>query len=662
MKNNDLFTMRGNWMNENFDARNKKLPVSFTYGGAPFPFPQTACGGGIENGKIDIRAEDPTTGLLIRCAGRVYGDYPAVEWTVYLKNESNADTPLLQDINAVDSRFTSQSGRPFTLFTNCGDVCTASSYGPIEKTIGYGDSQYFAPEGGRPTSGALPFFNIGWDGCGLLLGMGWPGQWRAGFHSGIRGELRVTGGQEIAHMVLRPGEEIRTPLVVLMFCGGDRAASQNMWRQWMLEHNMPKTRGERIAPFSSVCCGIGLTEQFEKEKIDFMAEHGVDIDYFWTDAGWYASNTNWTEVGTWRSDPERYPGTYRAVSGHAHKNGMKTVLWFENERVSPGSEMSKHKNWLLALPEDKKSFRSDRLYGGYFFKDGQFSVMESYRNQLVGGDCLFNLGDDGAREYLTALVSGLIEEYGIDCYRTDFNIAPLEFWISADEADGADRYGITENKYVTGFLKFWDGLQARFPDVVFDTCSSGGRRNDLETLRRALPLLRSDFQANPVCADGNQGHTYGLSFWVPFYGSGCGSGDSYLYRSHLCPFMGIGQDGDITKWQKAIGDWKAVNTHFFGDYYPLTEYSLSREKWIAWQFHTPGSQSGVIQVFKRDRCAEDTATLKLHGLEAGAEYEIRDLDGPDASCCKGDRLMDGGYAVSLPGAPRSAIIKYAVKM
>lgn len=660
MKNTNLFFPRDSWINENFSAKDKKMPVSFTYAGLPFDFSSCSFGGNIKDGKIDISAKDAKSGLLIRCAGRIYDDYPAVEWTVWLKNESDSDTQVLHHINAIDSRFTAQNSQSFLLRTNRGDICTESSYEPIEKTLNFGDSKYFAPEGGRPTSGSLPYFNIAWDDGGVLMGMGWLGQWRAKFYSDKKNQLKITGGQEITQMFLRPGEEIRTPLVLLMFRGEDFIASQNMWRQFMLDHNMQKIRGKRIMPFNSVCAGIPVSEKIDLETIDSIVKNKIKIDYYWNDASWYISETTkcWTEVGTWRSDPERYPNTQRAVSDHAHKNNLKTVLWIEYERVSPGSEMSKYKDWLLSLPNDKKSFRSDRMYHEYFLYDGQFPAMESYRNQLLDGDCLFNFGNGEARKFMTELISNILTEYGIDCFRTDFNIAPIEFWLSADESDGDNRFGMTENKYITGILKFWDELQERFPDVVFDTCSSGGRRNDLETLRRATPLLRTDYQARNFCTEGSQGHTYGIASWLPFAGNGCGCDDVYLYRSHLSPFMGVGCSGDTEKWRKAADDWSAVRDYFYGDYYPLTDYNLSLEKWIAWQFHAKENQSGMIQAFRRANCPDDSLKIKLNGLIANAEYEIENLDESKIMHYSGEQLMNGDYSVILPDAPCSAIFKY----
>ena len=51
---------------------------------------------------------------------------------------------------------------------------------------------------------------------------------------------------------------------------------------------------------------------------------------------------------------------------------------------------------------------------------------------------------------------------------------------------------------MTGYLAFWDELRRRHPGLLIDTCASGGRRNDLETLRRAIPLWRADYRCEPL--------------------------------------------------------------------------------------------------------------------------------------------------------------------
>ncbi len=100
---------------------------------------------------------------------------------------------------------------------------------------------------------------------------------------------------------------------------------------------------------------------------------------------------------------------------------------------------------------------------------------------------------------------------------------------------------MTENLYIQGYLAFWDELRRRHPKMLIDSCASGGRRNDLETMRRGVPLLRSDYQASSgdiAFATGNQCHTYGLSSWLPYYGQGVylpQQDTVYHARSYMCP-------------------------------------------------------------------------------------------------------------------------------
>ncbi len=73
----------------------------------------------------------------------------------------------------------------------------------------------------------------------------------------------------------------------------------------------------------------------------------------------------------------------------------------------------------------------------------------------------------------------------------------------------------------------------RHPHLLIDNCASGGRRIDLETMSRSVPLWRTDFPGDPL---GKQCHTYGLSFWVPLNGTGAvnpAHDSDYALRSSL---------------------------------------------------------------------------------------------------------------------------------
>ena len=398
----------------------------------------------------------------------------------------------------------------FALHNMRGDDCSPESYRPLVFPLGKESHLRFAAAGGRPTNGtASPYFNVEWSGQGVIVVFGWPGQWAAEFARDKTNGLTIRSGQELTKLKLLPGEQIRTPLNVLMFWKGDFVRAQNLWRRWMLAHNVPRVGGKLPQPFNSICLGLQQSEASELAGIDSYVNNGVTQDYWWMDAGWYPCRGEWWNTGTWEPDKKRFPRGLRAVSDYAHSKGMKMVLWFEPERVAPNS-------WLTQN-------RPQWIFGG-----------------AQGG--LLYLGNPETRKWLTDHVDRLLKEQGIDLYREDHNFDPLGYW---RRNDAPDRQGITENLHVQGHLAYWDELRRRNPNIFIDTCASGGRRNDLESLRRALPLLRSDFHApgdssNPLMQIGNQGHTYGMSMWIPFFGAGEYYNDRYAFLSHMSPHMGVG--------------------------------------------------------------------------------------------------------------------------
>ena len=251
----------------------------------------------------------------------------------------------------------------------------------------------------------------------------------------------------------------------------------------------------------------------------------------------------------------------------------------------------------------------------------------------------------------------MIASQGIDVYRQDFNMQPLRCWRGAD---AADRQGLTEIRHVEGYLAFWDELLRRHPELYIDTCASGGRRNDLETLRRSVPLLRSDCFSP---AEAQQGHTMGLALWMPYFGSGMYPADVYWYRSCIFPASRVGldtrkKDHDYALLKKMIAEFHAVEKYLLGDFYPLTPHSLALDVWAAWQFDRPELGEGMVQAFRRDESPYETARFKLRGLEPAATYRVNDVDQPQSAEARGKDLMETGLLVKLPQQRSSCIVRY----
>ena len=49
---------------------------------------------------------DPHTGLQVCCKCEVFSDFPAVEWVITFKNGGTNDTPIIEDVQALDTSFT----------------------------------------------------------------------------------------------------------------------------------------------------------------------------------------------------------------------------------------------------------------------------------------------------------------------------------------------------------------------------------------------------------------------------------------------------------------------------------------------------------------------------------------------------------------------------
>jgi alpha-galactosidase len=587
---------------------------------------------------------DPQTRLELRCEAIEYGSFPTVEWTLYFKNTGTADTPILEKIQALDLGMERGDLGEFTLHHNVGSPANGNDYGPLETKLEANATKRLGAAGGRPTNTDMSYFNIeSTVNDGLIAVVGWPGQWAAEFARDAGKGLHVTAGQELTHFKLLPGEELRSPLIVLQFWKGDWTRAQNIWRRWMMAHGMPRPGGKLPQPMTEGCSSRAYEEMIKADAdsqimfIDRYAEEGIKIDYWWMDAGWYVQQKGWPQVGTWEIDPKRFPEGFKPISAHAHEKDVKIVVWFEPERVAEGTWLTEnHPEWIL---------------GG-----------------AKGG--LLNLGDDTARAWLTGHVDKLITEQGIDLYRQDFNMDPLALW-RANDAE--DRQGVTEIRHVTGYLAYWDELLRRHPDLLIDSCASGGRRNDLETMRRAVPLWRSDYAFEPI---GHQCMTYGISQWLPFHGTGTvacvdapyyGGGltpvQPYAFWSNAAPSINCGFDMrvkgiDYAALRKLFEAWRSVSDNYYGDFYPLTKYSMDKGDWIAWQFDRPEAGQGMVQAFRRTESIFTDAALPLSGLDPAAQYEVTGVGTNEKSNFSGTELMTKGLPVHMKERPEALVFSY----
>ncbi len=626
-------------------------PFAFVYGGKP----SSGC-----VGKWSVTSEertegrklvrtvvwtDPSTGLRVTAVYTVFLDFPAAEWVVRFKNTGRAATPILERVRACAVSlpdFAGSADGEVMLYRARGSSAQRSDFGPIDETLAPKGEVRFGPTAGRSSdTNALPFFNVAAAGHGVVAAIGWSGRWEAavGRKATTPRAIDLAAGLAETHFKLLPGEEVRTPSVALLFWkSADRMAGHNLFRRFVLAHHMPQSGGKPVPLPINHGVGFGgpfpcneyvcATESYAIGMIERLHQFGIGVDACWIDAGWYENATVnwWSGVGTWTVNRKNFPRGLKPVTEAARKHGQGFVVWFEPERVYEGTWLDReHQDWLTFLPGNP--------------------------NRLL------DLGDPRALAWLTDHVAGFIRDEGVTVYRQDFNFDPAPYWKAMD---APDRIGIAEMKHIEGLYKFWDALLERNPGLLIDNCASGGRRIDLETTGRSIPLWRTDYQYYEP--NGYQCHTYGLHFFLPASGTGNGDPRKYWFRSaavggavvmgwELTP--GFNLRGAI----EDVSEFRSLRDYSYGDYYPLTAYATGDDAWAAFQWDRPEVGDGIVVAFRRPLAPQAAIEVKLGGLEPGADYEVNYED-YGVMVVKSGRELAAGLTLKIPEAPASLLIKY----
>ncbi len=596
-------------------------------------------------------------GLKITNIARKYGSFGAYEWVNWFENIGDHPTKMISDLCDCDCDFQLEHAQAkkwevwmadkadYTqIYAPHGSdwsgkefVCDLGAYGidGYSNMLLAGETRSYKTSGGRSSEAQAPFFNIHYRGKGIITAIGWTGQWNCDILRKTE-SVQIKSKIEHTHFYLYPGEKFRTASVVVMPYTGSVIESQNQWRRLVKEQFsiIGQPGREEIVPFCIDMWGSVRTKDI-LERIDLIKKNKVPIEYLWIDAGWYGTSTqeshdafdgDWGEyTGDWRVNLNSHPDGFREVAAALEDAGLKFMLWFEPERVKERTPIfQEHPEWILSYPE--------------------------------GDNYLLNLGNEQAWRYCFDILSDLIEKLNIRCYRQDFNMDPLIYWLHNDEPD---RRGITEIKHINGLYRLWDALLERFPYLTIDNCASGGRRIDIETLRRSVPLWRSDAQcpANypPEIA---QIHNMSFSAWIPYSGTGTGREyDEYRIRSAyggglVLNYFNIEKntpaiDAERLEWLKKYSmEYLRIRPYFYGDIYPLTTISEKEDIWSAVQFDRPAHDDGMIQVFKRAESPYKSASFLLGGIDPYSCYLFTDIDGEEFTIT-GQDLIKKGFLVQI---------------
>jgi alpha-galactosidase len=669
------------WLQEHLLNSNSQLPFSFVYGRQSSEallkvWPEKTSIRQLDGRRTEhtLVWTDPKTGLQVRLTAVDYAGSPVVEWTEYFKNEGKVDTPILEDVQPLDTSVPlTGNGIPLIFYSNgCGGMDT---YALQKHPLNQLDRLRLSNEGGGKTVATIPFFDIRTDGSGLIGAVGWPGQWVISMSRPTETAIVVRAGMEKTHLSLHPGEEIRTPQILLLPWKGDDMDAHNILRRHILEYHTPQYDGKPVVlPVSHGGWG-GMKTTTSLRLLDQITKENIGFENFWLDAGWYGADRpveefqvfgreDWfLHAGDWRINKVPHPDGLRPISDAVHAKGMKFLLWFEPERAVVGTPLTiEHPDWFIG--EESTNFEGNDARPLVKFR-------------------LFDFGNPAARRFMIDSMSDFITKEGIDIFRQDCNFALAPFW---SQTESIDRQGITQIRYVEGLLEFWDELRRRHPQLILDIV----QRGDLESITRAVDLTRADYPISPDADPiGNQLATEGLSYWRPHYGTALQmqARNNYHFRSGFAPglsfalFNAAGTKDQVGSFipadfpfdwlRRQVEQLKQVRPYYYGDYYPLLPCSSNTDcttgesnerssafEWAAWQFNRPDQGDGMVQAFRRERSDDQMKDLRLRGLDAAATYEVTDLDAGVPSTISGMDLMQKGLHIKVAAEPGAAIILY----
>ena len=578
----------------------------------------------------------PVPGLRIET--RAYPAHKATEWQLRLGADHDGSRVLHENLKSADFVVAFPAEATVRLHWNRGSHSEPSDFEPRTEVLEVGKPLELESFGGRSSDGVLPYFNVEAGGEGLILAVGWTGDWKASFEREADGRVRVRAGLKRSRFRLAPGEEVRLPSVLVQEYAGDWMDGQNRFRRWMLEHATPRNHPPMtLMPVEAGVHGIFRFNDTSEEKLVRLAEDvaglGLPLDTYHLDAGWNPGGFPLGQ-GNPGADPARFPAGLEPVGKAVRGSGMRFLAWFEPERAMRGTWLEQeHPDWLL----------------------NPSGTPEKLRYQERDGFRLLDLGNPAARQWAVETVSEEVTRSGLGFYRQDFNLYPAYFWHTDERSEDV---GLREIRHINGLYDFLDELARRHPALILDNCAAGGRRLDFEMMRRCIVLWRSDSTWGAKAFPQNvQGMTHGLSHWLPLHGLGAAATDDMALRSGMgaCAGFSINYRNPkaVSALQAHLERYLKIRPVFAGDFYPLTPHTVSVEGWIGWQFHRPETGESVVQVFRGAQAAGESVRVNLRGLDPSKRYAWEDWDGGGGTRTGAEWMA--GVEVRLSEKPGSAV-------
>jgi alpha-galactosidase len=520
-------------------------------------------------------------------------------------------------------------------------------------TLGAGERLDLAALG-RSSELAVPYFAIEGPGQRFFGGIMWSGSWAMGIQR-REGRLQVTAGLPGMSTVVSEADTIETPHGFFGLATGGAAETAAALGSFIEEG----LRGERpVMPLVTYntwfAYGTRMNEVSARAEMARAARLGVEL--FVLDAGWWAGADLRTAydytggLGTWLPDSRRFPSGLGALSDHAHGLGLKFGIWVEPERVAlstVGRPGLAEEAWLATA-------------------DGRYDPQVP-QSEAVGAQVC--LADPAARAWVLDRLVQVIDTARPDYLKWDNNA-----WINCNRA--GHEHGPADGNYahVHNLYAVLAALRERYPDLLIENVSGGGRRLDLGMVRYTDVGWMDDHTAPSALVRHNlEGLTavfppwYLLSFVTnddpePVHGGP----DLHLYALSRMPgALGLAFRTDILSeteaatLAQAIGRYKATRAALDGASAALLTEQASADGGPPWDVVEELGATGDAAVFAfQNDPSSDEVTVRLTGLDPAATYEVHSVDGELIASATGARLMSEGLTVGPSAGSASQLLTF----
>ncbi len=435
---------------------------------------------------------------------------------------------------------------------------------------------------------------------------------------------------------LKAGESFQTPEMVMVYSDqGINGMSQTFHKLYRTRLARGKWR-DKERPI--------LINNWEATYFDFNEEKILElagkakelgIELFVLDDGWFGKrNLDNCSLGDWYPNLEKLPEGITGLAKKVESLGLKFGLWFEPEMTNKDSDLFRaHPDWLLA-----------DLRRNYCHSRNQY-VLDFSRPEVV--------------DYIYEQMRKILREAPVSYIKWDMNRAFSEVF---SNGRGRSDQGKVRHKYILGVYGLYERLIREFPDILFESCASGGARFDPGMLYYAPQAWTSD---NTDAVDRIK-IQYGTSYVYPVSSMGSHVSASPNHqvrrstsldtRANVAYFGTFGYELDITKlpeeeleaMKKQIAFMKEKRgTIQKGVFYRLK--SPFENNSSAWMAVSEDGKEALMAYFRIMEPANGKfERIYLKGLDPAAKYHVQETFGAemDYGVFGGDELMYAGMSVS----------------